>query len=81
MLSIGFGNLVSASHLIAVVSPDSAPAKRLIQNSRDEDMLIDATHGKKTRSILIMDSGHVVLSSFTNETIGNRLIETEDDSK
>lgn len=75
MINIGFGNLVSSGHLIAVVNPDSAPSKRLIQNAREQGILIDATHGKKTRSVLVMDSGHVITSSFTNETIGNRLQE------
>ena len=61
-INIGFGNLVSAQRLIAVVSPDSAPVKRLVQESRDRGMLIDATYGRKTASVLIMDSDHVVLS-------------------
>ena len=60
-INIGFGNLISAQRLIAVVSPDSAPVKRLVQESRDRGMLIDATYGRKTASVLIMDSDHVVL--------------------
>ena len=81
MVNIGFGNLISAAHLIAVISPDSAPSKRLVQNARDQEFLIDATHGKKTRSLMIMDSGHVVLSSFTTETIGSRLGAAEEVSE
>ena len=65
-INIGFGNLVSVQRLIAVVSPDSAPVKRLVQESRDRGMLIDATYGRKTASVLIMDSDHVVL--FDDET-------------
>lgn len=63
-INIGFGNLVSVQRLIAVVSPDSAPVKRLVQESRDRGMLIDATYGRKTASVLIMDSDHVVLSAL-----------------
>ena len=64
LLNIGFGNMVSAERLIAVVSPDSAPIKRLIQESRERGMLIDATYGRKTASVFIMDSDHVVLSAI-----------------
>lgn len=73
LLNIGFGNMVSAERLIAVVSPDSAPIKRLIQESRERGMLIDATYGRKTASVFIMDSDHVVLSAIQPETIANRL--------
>lgn len=66
-INIGFGNLISAQRLIAVVSPDSAPVKRLVQESRDRGMLIDATYGRKTASIFIMDSDHVVLSALPPE--------------
>ena len=64
LVNIGFGNLVSLRRLIAIVSPDSAPVKRLVQESRDRGMLIDATYGRKTASVLIMDSDHVVLLSL-----------------
>ena len=67
LINIGFGNLVSAQRLIAIVSPDSAPVKRLVQESRDRGMLIDATYGRKTASVLIMDSDHVVLSALPPE--------------
>ena len=72
LLNIGFGNMVSAERLIAVVSPDSAPIKRLIQESRERGMLIDATYGRKTASVFIMDSDHVVLSALQLETVANR---------
>ena len=73
LLNIGFGNMVSAERLIAVVSPDSAPIKRLIQESRERGMLIDATYGRKTASVLIMDSDHVVLSALAAERLAPRL--------
>ncbi len=73
LVNIGFGNLVSVGRLIAVVSPDSAPIKRLIQESRDRGMLIDATYGRKTAAVLVMDSDHVVLSALPAEKLGPRL--------
>ena len=72
-INIGFCNLVSVQRLIAVVSPDSAPVKRLVQESRDRGMLIDATYGRKTASVLIMDSDHVVLSALAAERLAPRL--------
>ena len=72
-INIGFGNLISAQRLIAVVSPDSAPVKRLVQESRDRGMLIDATYGRKPASVLIMDSDHVVLSALAAERLAPRL--------
>ena len=72
-INIGFGNLISAQRLIAVVSPDSAPVKRLVQESRDRGMLIDATYGRKTASVLIMDSDHVVRSALAAERLAPRL--------
>ena len=72
-INIGFGNLVSVQRLIAVVSPDSAPVKRLVLESRDRGMLIDATYGRKTASVLIMDSDHVVLSALAAERLAPRL--------
>ena len=72
-INIGFGNLVSVQRLIAVVSPDSAPVKRLVQESRDRGMLIDATYGRKTASVLMMDSDHVVLSALAAERLAPRL--------
>ena len=73
LINIGFGNLVSSARLLAIVSPDSAPIKRLIQESRDRGMLIDATYGRKTASVLIMDSDHVVLSALSTEKLAPRL--------
>ena len=72
-VNIGFGNLVSADRLIALVSPDSAPVKRLVQEARDRGMLIDATFGRKTASVLMMDSDHVVLSALPAERLAPRL--------
>ena len=73
LINIGFGNLVSAQRLLAIVSPDSAPIKRLIQEARDRGMLIDATYGRKTASVLIMDSDHVILSALSTERLAPRL--------
>ena len=73
LMNIGFGNLISAQRLISIVSPDSAPVKRLIQESRDSGMLIDATYGRKTAAVLNLDSGHVVLSALSTEKLAPRL--------
>ena len=73
LINIGFGNLVSADRLLAVVSPDSAPIKRLVQESRERGMLIDATYGRKTAAICIMDSDHVILSALPPEKLAGRL--------
>ena len=73
LINIGFGNMVAAGRLIAIVSPDSAPIKRMIQEGRDRGMLIDATYGRKTRSVVIMDSDHIVLSAIQPDTVAARL--------
>ena len=73
LVNIGFGSLISVDRLIAVVSPDSAPVKRLVQEARDRGMLIDATFGRKTASVFIMDSDHVVLSALSTEKMAPRL--------
>ena len=73
LINIGFGNLVSARRLLTVVSPDSAPVKRLVQESRERAMLIDASFGRKTRAVLVMDTDHVILSALPPETIAKRL--------
>lgn len=73
LINIGFGNLISAGRLIAIVSPDSAPIKRLVQEARDRGMLIDATYGRKTASVMVMDSDHVVLSALSTEKLAPRL--------
>ena len=72
-VSIGFKSLINSNRIIAVVSPESAPIKRIIADAKQNNMLIDATYGRKTRSVIIMDSGHVVLSLIGSETIGTRL--------
>ena len=73
LINIGFGNMVSAERMLAVVSPDSAPIKRLIQESRERGMLIDATYGRRTASVFIMDSDHVVLSAILAEKLAARM--------
>ena len=73
LINIGFGNLISAGRLIAVVGADAAPNKRTIQEAREQGMLIDATYGRKTRAVLLMDSDHVVLSALTPEMVSDRL--------
>ena len=73
LINIGFGNMVSAGRLIAVVSPESAPIKRMVQEARDRGVLIDATFGRRTRAVLVMDSDHIVLSALQPETVAGRL--------
>ena len=73
LINIGFGNLVSASRLIAIVSPESAPIKRIIQDVRERGQLIDATYGRRTRAVIIMDTGHVILSALQPETVSARM--------
>ena len=73
LINVGFGNVVSANRVIAIVSPDSAPIKRIVGEARDRGMLIDATHGRRTRAAVIIDSGHVVLSAVQPETVARRL--------
>lgn len=72
LINIGFGNMVSDHRVLAVVAPDSAPIKRLVQEAKDRSMLIDATYGRKTRAVLIMDTDHVILSAIQPETIASR---------
>lgn len=73
LISVGFGNMVSAGRIIAIVSPDSAPIKRMIQEAREDGSLIDATYGRRTRAVLIMDSGHHILSALQPETVAARI--------
>ena len=73
LINIGFGNMVSAGRLIAIVSPDSAPIKRMVQEARDRGVRIDATYGRRTRAVLSMDNDHLVLSALQTETVANRL--------
>ncbi len=77
-INIGFGNAVAAQRIISIVSPDSAPLKRLVQESRANGTLIDATYGRRTRSVLIMDSGHVIISPLQPETIAARIAQKDD---
>ena len=80
LVNIGFGNMINAARLIAVVSPDSAPIKRIVQESKERGTLIDATQGRRTRAVIIMDSDHVVLSYLQSETVANRLNGEPDES-
>ena len=73
LINIGFGNIVAADKVVAMVSPESAPIKRIIQESRDKGMLIDATYGRRTRSVIVTDSDHIILSAIQTETLANRL--------
>ena len=73
LINIGFGNMVSSSRLLAIVSPESAPIKRIIQEARDRGMLIDATYGRRTRAVIIMDTDHVILSAILPETVAGRM--------
>ncbi len=73
LINIGFGNISSANRIIAIVSPESAPIKRIVQESKDDNMAVDATCGRRTRAVIIMDSGHIVLSAVQPETVASRL--------
>ena len=73
LVNIGFGNIVSADRIVAIVSPESAPIKRMVQEAKDEKTAIDATYGRRTRAVIIMDSGHIVLSAIQPETVAGRL--------
>lgn len=77
LINIGFGNIVSANRIIAIVSPESAPIKRIITEARDRGMLIDATYGRRTRAVIITDSDHVILSAVQPETVAHRLAAKE----
>jgi regulator of extracellular matrix RemA (YlzA/DUF370 family) len=78
LINIGFGNMVSSSRLIAIVSPESAPIKRIISDARDKGQLIDATYGRRTRAVIITDCGYIILSAIQPETVAGRLsVKTE----
>ena len=79
LINIGFGNMVSANRLIAIVSPESAPIKRIVQEARDKGSLIDATYGRRTCAVIIMDSDHIILSAVQPETVANRLDSSNED--
>ena len=74
LINIGFGNMAAANRIMAIISPESAPVKRIVQESRDCGQLIDATYGRKTRAVLIMDTGQIILSAVQPETISHRLL-------
>ncbi|MGV3487800.1 MAG: extracellular matrix/biofilm regulator RemA [Tuberibacillus sp.] len=78
LINIGFGNIASANRIISIVSPESQPIKRLIKIARDENKLIDATYGRRTRAVIVMDSDHVILSSVQPETVSQRLLQQDE---
>lgn len=77
LINIGFGNMVNANRLVAIVSPESAPIKRIIQDAKERGSLIDATHGRRTRAVIIADSDHVILTYLQSETVANRLLDDD----
>ena len=78
LINVGFGNMISAGRLIAIVSPDSAPIKRMVQEARERGVLIDASYGRRTRAVLVMDNDHLVLSALQPETVANRVAGEKD---
>jgi regulator of extracellular matrix RemA (YlzA/DUF370 family) len=78
LINIGFGNIVSANRIISIVSPESAPIKRIIQDARDRGSLIDATYGRRTRAVIVMDSDHVILSAVQPETVAHRFADRDE---
>lgn len=78
LINIGFGSMVAANRLLAIVAPDSAPIKRVIQEARDRGMLIDASYGRKTKAVILMDTDHVILSAIPTETICARWMDKEE---
>lgn len=81
LVNIGFGNMVSGERIISIISPESAPIKRMIQDAKDARTAIDATYGRRTRSVIVMDSGHIVLSAVQPETIANRADMSQDNQE
>ena len=81
LINIGFGNIVSADRIISIVSPESAPIKRIVQEAKDSKMAIDATYGRRTRSVIIMDSGHIILSAVQPETVASRVDNDDDEDE
>lgn len=73
LVNIGYGNIVNSERVISIVSPDSAPIKRMVQEAKDNKTAVDATYGRRTRAVLIMDSGHVILSAVQPETVASRM--------
>jgi regulator of extracellular matrix RemA (YlzA/DUF370 family) len=78
LINIGFGNIVSVNRIISIVSPESAPIKRLVQEAREKGSLIDATYGRRTRAVIIMDSGHIILSAVQPETVAHRIVSKDE---
>ena len=78
LINIGFGSMIAAHRLLAIVSPDSAPVKRVVQEAKDRGMLIDASYGHKTKSVILMDTDHVILSALEPDTISTRWTDKED---
>ena len=74
LINVGFGNIVAANRIISIISPESAPIKRIIQEARDKGLLVDATYGRRTRAVVVTDSGHIILSAVQPETVANRLV-------
>ncbi len=81
LINIGFGNIVSASRIISIVSPESAPIKRVVTEARERGLLIDATYGRRTRAVIVADSGHIILSAVQPETVKHRLLAREPNSE
>ena len=81
LVNIGFGNIVAANRIISIISPESAPIKRIIQEARDKGMLVDATYGRRTRAVVVVDSGHIILSAVQPETVANPLVAQTADSE
>lgn len=81
LINIGFGNMVSAGRVVAIVSPESAPIKRIISDAREGGRLIDATYGRRTRAVILTDSDHIILSAVQPETVANRIVELEDEQE
>ena len=80
LINIGFGNIVAANRIISIISPESAPIKRIIQEARDNGT-IDATYGRRTRAVIVTDSGHIILSAVQPETVANRLVQSDDEDE
>ena len=81
LINIGFGSMVAANRLLAIVEPDSAPIKRVIQEARDRGMLIDASYGRKTKAVILMDTDHVILSAISTEAISARMLDRHEDTQ
>ena len=81
LVNIGFGNIVAANRIISIISPESETIKRIIQEARDKCMLVDATYGRRTRAVVVVDSGHIILSAVQPETVANRLVAQTADSE